>query len=111
MDSEVLVEAKSNSEPSAASTPASLTEESFERVLAIATSVTFDIKAFDDEVHRTLTGASVDPVLRNAERIGREHRDRLSALMITYPSTHGVFEQEVRQSTRHRLFDHAFNFR
>jgi glycine dehydrogenase len=25
-----------------------------------------------------------------------EHRDRLAALMITYPSTHGVFEEEVR---------------
>lgn len=54
-----------------------LTEESFERVLGFATSVTFDIKAFDDEVHRTLTGASVTPVLRNAERIGREHPDQL----------------------------------
>jgi glycine dehydrogenase len=26
-----------------------------------------------------------------------EHRDRLAALMITYPSTHGVFESEVRE--------------
>ena len=25
-----------------------------------------------------------------------EHRDRLSALMITYPSTHGVFEDEIK---------------
>jgi pyruvate formate lyase activating enzyme len=54
-----------------------LTEESFERVLAFATSVTFDIKAYDDEVHCTLTGASVAPVLRNAELIGRAHRDQL----------------------------------
>jgi pyruvate formate lyase activating enzyme len=54
-----------------------LTEESFERVLAFATSVTFDIKAFDDEVHRGLTGASVAPVLRNAERIGRGHPKQL----------------------------------
>jgi pyruvate formate lyase activating enzyme len=54
-----------------------LTEECFERVLAFATSVTFDLKAFDDEVHRTLTGASVEPVLRNAERIGRERPDQL----------------------------------
>jgi pyruvate formate lyase activating enzyme len=54
-----------------------LTEECFERVLAFATSVTFDIKAYDDEVHRTLTGASVAPVLRNAKRIGREHSDQL----------------------------------
>jgi pyruvate formate lyase activating enzyme len=54
-----------------------LTEESFERVLAFATSVTFDIKAFDDEVHRSLTGAAVAPVLRNAELIGSEHADQL----------------------------------
>ena len=52
-----------------------MTEESFERVLAFATSVTFDIKACDDEVHHALTGASVAPVLRNAELIGREHPD------------------------------------
>ena len=26
-----------------------------------------------------------------------EHRDRLSALMVTYPSTHGVFEVEIRR--------------
>ena len=26
-----------------------------------------------------------------------EHADRLGALMITYPSTHGVFEEDVRE--------------
>jgi glycine dehydrogenase len=26
-----------------------------------------------------------------------EHRDRLACLMITYPSTHGVFEEDIRQ--------------
>jgi glycine dehydrogenase len=26
-----------------------------------------------------------------------EHRDRLSALMITYPSTHGVFEDQIKE--------------
>ncbi|MHC5037476.1 MAG: radical SAM protein [Planctomycetota bacterium] len=54
-----------------------LTEAAFERVLAFATSVTFDIKALDDETHRALTGASSQPVLRNAGRIGRDHPDRL----------------------------------
>jgi len=54
-----------------------LTEQSFERVLAFATSVTFDIKAFDDEIHRALTGAAVSPVLRNAERIGSDHAGQL----------------------------------
>jgi pyruvate formate lyase activating enzyme len=54
-----------------------LTEDSFERVLDLATSVTFDIKAFDDEVHRAVTGAPVAPVLRNAERIGRGDPEKL----------------------------------
>ena len=54
-----------------------LTEESFERVLGFATSVTFDLKAFDDEVHRALTGSAAAPVLRNAEHIGRNHGDQL----------------------------------
>jgi pyruvate formate lyase activating enzyme len=54
-----------------------LTEESFERVLAFATSVTFDIKAFDDQVHRALTGAPVAPVLRNAEQIGSDYPGQL----------------------------------
>lgn len=27
----------------------------------------------------------------------QEHTDRLAALMVTYPSTHGVFEQQIRQ--------------
>jgi glycine dehydrogenase len=31
------------------------------------------------------------------EEKAKEHRDNLSALMITYPSTHGVFEHKVKQ--------------
>jgi glycine dehydrogenase len=31
------------------------------------------------------------------ERKAREHRDRLGALMVTYPSTHGVFESGIRR--------------
>jgi pyruvate formate lyase activating enzyme len=46
-------------------------------VLVFADSVTFDIKAVDDEVHRALTGAAVSPVLRNAERIGKDHPEKL----------------------------------
>ncbi|NIQ37881.1 MAG: radical SAM protein [Proteobacteria bacterium] len=54
-----------------------MTEESLERVLAIATSITFDLKAYNDEVHAALTGAASKPVLRNAERIGSHGRDKL----------------------------------
>jgi len=33
----------------------------------------------------------VEDIRRNAEKYG----DRLAALMVTYPSTHGVFEQNI----------------
>ena len=36
-----------------------------------------DIKAFNDEVHLALTGASSEPVLRNAKYIGRFAKDKL----------------------------------
>ena len=54
-----------------------LTEKSLKRVLDFTTSITYDLKAYHDEVHRALTGASSDPVLRNAEYIGRHAREKL----------------------------------
>jgi pyruvate formate lyase activating enzyme len=54
-----------------------LTEQSLERVLDFTTSITYDLKAYHDEVHLALTGASSKPVLRNAEYIGRHARDKL----------------------------------
>ena len=35
--------------------------------------------------------------LQDLEAKAAEHRERLSALMLTYPSTHGVFEADVRR--------------
>ncbi|MFX0065272.1 MAG: radical SAM protein [Candidatus Hermodarchaeota archaeon] len=49
---------------------------SFQRILSFSDSITFDIKAYNDEVHRMLTGAPVEPVLRNAEEMAK-HSDRL----------------------------------
>ena len=43
----------------------------FERMLEMTTSVTFDIRAVDDDVHREMTGAPVGPVLRNARTVAR----------------------------------------
>jgi glycine dehydrogenase len=34
--------------------------------------------------------------LADLEKKASEHADKLSALMVTYPSTHGVFEQQIR---------------
>lgn len=36
--------------------------------------------------------------LRDLAAKAEQHRDRLAALMITYPSTHGVFEEGVREA-------------
>ena len=49
-----------------------MTEESLRRVLSWTTSVTFDLRAVDDEVHRALTGAPAGPVLRNARMIAEQ---------------------------------------
>jgi glycine dehydrogenase len=36
--------------------------------------------------------------LEDLEKKAAEHRDRLAALMVTYPSTHGVFEEGIRKA-------------
>ena len=54
-----------------------MTEESLKRVLGFTTSITYDLKAYNDEVHLALTGASSKPVLRNAQYIGRYAKDKL----------------------------------
>lgn len=46
-----------------------MTVPSLERIIRFSDSLTFDIKAFSDRVHRLLTGAPVEPVLRNVAYI------------------------------------------
>ena len=54
-----------------------LTRQSLSKVLEFTTSITFDIKAFNDEVHLALTGASSAPVLRNAVYVGKHAKEKL----------------------------------
>ncbi|UCG19921.1 MAG: radical SAM protein [Deltaproteobacteria bacterium] len=54
-----------------------MTEESLRRVLTFTTSLTFDIKAYYEDTMRAITGAPVQPVLRNAEIVGRTAPDKL----------------------------------
>jgi len=54
-----------------------LTTDSLKRVLGFTTSITFDLKAYREELHLALTGASPQPVLRNAQTIGRHSKDKL----------------------------------
>ncbi|MFX0084065.1 MAG: radical SAM protein [Candidatus Hodarchaeota archaeon] len=67
LDPEIKVNFDTNGFPS---------QKSFQRILSFSDSITFDFKAFNDEVHRSLTGAPVEPVLRNAEVMAKNF-DRL----------------------------------
>jgi len=53
-----------------------MTPDSLTRVLEFTTSITFDIRAVDEQVHRALTGAPPAPVLRNAQVVA-QHPDKL----------------------------------
>lgn len=46
-----------------------MTRSSLMRILEVSDSITFDIKAYDEKIFRSITGADVGPVLRNAEYI------------------------------------------
>lgn len=74
-----------------------MTEKSLERVLGFTTSITYDIKAYRDEVHLALTGASVKPVLRNAEYIGKYAKDKLWEYRILVIP--GINEEEIKPLT------------
>ena len=53
------------------------TEATMERIVDLCQVITLEIKAWSDPVHRALTGAPVGPVLRNAEYLVHEGRDRI----------------------------------
>jgi len=54
-----------------------LTKKSLLRVLDLATSITFDIKAYSEKIHQDLTGAPVESVLKNAEYIGKKAKEKI----------------------------------
>jgi len=68
------------------------TKESFKRILAFSDSVTFDIKAYNDEVHRALTGAPVEPVLQNVEEMAHNKEKLWEFRILTIPSIINVDE-------------------
>lgn len=74
-----------------------LFETSLERVLNFTTSITNDLKAYHDEVHLALTGASSRPVLRNAEYIGRHAKyKRWEYRILVIPK---INEEEIKPLT------------
>lgn len=72
-----------------------LTRESLERVLDFANSITFDVKAYHDDVHRALTGAPVGPVLRNAQFVAEWAPEKIWEYRV--PIIPGVNEGEARR--------------
>ena len=44
---------------------------------AFSSSITFDLKAFNEDVHLTLTGASAEPALRNAAYVGKYAKNQI----------------------------------
>lgn len=70
-----------------------LTEDSLNRVLHFATSITYDIKAFDENLFASLTGAFVEPVLRNAEQIARHAKDKLWEFRVMV--IEGIHDEDV----------------
>jgi len=74
-----------------------LTPDSLERVLDFTTSVTFDLRAWDDEVHREMTGAPVAPVLRNARVVASQPEKLWEFRILLVP---GINEEQVAPLSR-----------
>ncbi len=70
-----------------------LTKDSLNRVLEFTTSITFDVKAFNPELFKILTGANVKPVLRNLKFIIKNALEKLWEIRVMVIP--GVHEQDV----------------
>lgn len=75
-----------------------MTKSSLKRVLEFTTSITFDIKAYHDDVHRAITGAPVQPVLRNAEYLVENAVEKLWEFR--YLLIPGINEEDVIHLSR-----------
>jgi pyruvate formate lyase activating enzyme len=64
-----------------------MTPSSLERVLSFSDSLTFDIKAVTPGIHRLLTGAPVEPVIRNCTYIIEHALEKVYEFrMVVYPN-------------------------
>ncbi|MFQ6672407.1 MAG: radical SAM protein, partial [Candidatus Tectimicrobiota bacterium] len=75
-----------------------MTPESLERVARFVTSITFDLRAVDDEVNRALCGGPAKPILKNAETVARRYRELLYEFRILVVP--GVNEEEIEPLSR-----------
>lgn len=70
-----------------------LTESSLERVIELSDSITFDIKAFEEGTHKELTGAPIEPVLRNVRILAQKASEKI--LEFRYLLVPGVNDDEI----------------
>ena len=59
-----------------------MTMESLEKIAKLTTTFTYDIKAFHQKTFSALTGANVEPVLRNAEILISKWREKIWEIRI-----------------------------
>ena len=63
-------------------------------ILSFCSYVTYELKAFNDDTHRAITGAPVEPVLRNAEYLIKTGREQIRAIRtIVIP---GINDKEIK---------------
>lgn len=94
------------------------TSKTLERVIKIATSISFEIKAYDNEVHQMLTGAPSEPVLRNARVLAGKARESIRVFRtVVIPGITGhqiikiaSFIAEIDPSIPYRLIGFRPNF-
>jgi len=70
-----------------------LSKKSLDRILDFTSSITFDLKAFNPELFKALTGANVEPVIRNLKYILRNLPDKIWEVRVMVIP--GVHEDDV----------------
>jgi len=69
------------------------TTKTLKRLLKIVNFINFEIKAFNDETHRKLTGAESEPVLRNATYLAEKNPEKIRVFRtVVIP---GITDREV----------------
>jgi pyruvate formate lyase activating enzyme len=71
------------------------TEASMKRIVDMCSSITLEINAFHEDMHLALSGAPVEPVLRNAEYLIK-HKDKVRALKtVVIPKINDTEVEEI----------------
>jgi pyruvate formate lyase activating enzyme len=69
------------------------TKDSLKRVLEFTNSITYDLKAFDPDLFKMLTGANVKPVLRNLKHIIKNAQEQLWEVRVMVIP--GIHEKDI----------------